>query len=105
MIIPTKGSTSLYSAPLSAQRPARSASSTMPSRTEMQFDQVQISRDGSTSDQFRRELVSRLVREVRTAHSSSDVARIKSEVQSGSYQPNPNDIAARLLLEDANRAT
>lgn len=71
--------------------------------TEGQFDKVNISRDSYGSDQFQKELVSRLVREVRTAHTSSDIQRIKSEVQNGIYKPNANEIAAKLLLEENTR--
>lgn len=106
MIIPSKGSGTLYpTSPLAQQRTSVRSNQTAPSRSDMQFDQVQISRERSGSDRFHRELVSRLVQEVRTMHSSNDIARIKSEVQSGNYQADPTEIAAKLLLEDVNLGT
>lgn len=68
------------------------------------FDQVNITRESSSADRFRREWISRLVKEVRTSHTASDIQRIRSEVQSGDYQPDAKEIAAKILLEENSRA-
>jgi anti-sigma28 factor (negative regulator of flagellin synthesis) len=66
---------------------------------EGQYDKVNFSRESSGTDQFQRELVSRLVREVRTVHTASDIQQIKTEVNSGYFKPDANEIATKLLLE------
>jgi len=104
VIIPSKasGGVSPLFPPVSYM-PGSLPSATRPQIAEGQFDKLNISRDSSGTDQFQKELVSRLVREVRTAHTSSDIERIKSEVQNGTYKTNANEIAAKLLLEENNR--
>lgn len=104
MITPSKGSGGVY--PLSFSSPYQVASrprNLQPQASGKQFDHVNISRESSAAEQFRQECVSRLVREVRTSHTTSDIARIKAEVQNGSYQPDAIEIAAKLLLEGNNR--
>lgn len=106
MIIPTKGPVAMF--PISSPSPYKAAergSTTLPTVSELQFDQVNISHEPSFADTFRCEFVSRLVREVRTNHSSSDITRLKNEVQSGTYQSDPATIAAKLLLEEHKRAS
>ncbi len=63
-----------------------------------QFDQVNISQANTREHQFCQELVSRLVGETRTANTTGTISQVKQQVQSGTYQPDPSDIAARLLL-------
>lgn len=67
--------------------------------TEGSFDQVRISQETSGESGFRRELVSRLVREVRTVNTTGDIQRLREEVRSGDYRPDPAGMAARMLLE------
>jgi negative regulator of flagellin synthesis FlgM len=101
VIIQAKGSGGVSPIfPSVSYTPSSNSSTARPQIAEGQFDKVNISRDSSGTDQFQRELVSRLVREVRTAHTSSDIQEIKSEVQAGIYKPNANEIAAKLLLEE-----
>lgn len=104
MIILPKGNPS---APLSVASPYKAPSRDLINQTppsDNSFDQVNISRESSTTDRFCREWVSRLVKEVRTCHTANDIKRIKSEVQSGSYQPDVKEIAAKILLEENSRA-
>ncbi len=104
MITPPKGSAGVMSTMLSPAYHVASRNRTqVPQTSERQFDQVNISRESSGAEQFRQECVSRLVREVRTAHTASDIARIKAEVQSGTYQPDAVEIAAKLLMEGSAR--
>lgn len=67
--------------------------------TEGSYDQVSISQDASSVSTFQREIVSRLVREVRTVNTTGDIQRLREEVRAGSYQPDPAGMAARMLLE------
>jgi len=106
MIIPSKGSGGVYPISAPSQYKTTPRNNTGPSQVAgTHFDQVNISRESSTSEQFRKELVSRLVREVRTSHTSHDIQLIKAEVQSGTYQPDAAEIAAKLLLEGNNSGT
>lgn len=63
-----------------------------------QFDQVNISQTSTRESQFFQTLVSRLSGEIRTANTTGVIAQVKEQVRSGSYLPDPVDIAARLLL-------
>ncbi len=63
-----------------------------------QFDKVNISRDTSGVHPFQRAMVSRLVQETRTANTTGDIQRLRQEVQSGAYKPNPEEIASRMML-------
>lgn len=103
MITPPKGSSIAYQSSIPNQFKASTrGNAASPQVSELHFDQVNISRESSTAVQFRQECLSRLVREVRTAHTASDISRIKAEVQNGSYQPDAVEIAAKLLLEENN---
>lgn len=68
-------------------------------RPEAVFDHVELSGEVTGEIRFRRELVSRLVQEVRTAHTTGDIQRLTQAVDSGAYVPDPSEIAARMLLE------
>jgi anti-sigma28 factor (negative regulator of flagellin synthesis) len=91
-LFPTAGLTR-YQAPASQTIPRNA-------RRDSQFDQVNISREPGGTEQFQREVVSRLVREVRTTHSAFDIQKIKDQVQSGSFKPDAAEVAAKLLLEE-----
>lgn len=106
MIIQPKGSSGVFPSSAPSQYKPSTRSNTGPSQApDMYFDQVNISRQTSTSDQFRKEVVSRLVREVRTSHTANDIQRIKAEVHGGTYQPDATEIASKLLLEANNSGT
>ena len=47
---------------------------------------------------FHQEMVSRLSQEVRTAHTTGDIQRLKQQVASGQYVPDPMAIAGRMLF-------
>lgn len=69
------------------------------------YDQVEISGAPSGEHQFQRELVARLSREVRTAHTTGDIQRVGLEVRRGLYRADPSALAARLLLERSAHET
>ncbi len=98
MIMPTKGpgrAASLYHAlPIQANQ-----NKTPPEQiSEGQFDQVNISGNSPVS-LFQRELVARISSDVRTAHTTGDIQRVKQEIKDGSYKIDAREIAARMLLE------
>ncbi len=69
-------------------------------KTAAAFDTVMIStQDSSQENQFRQDMESRLLRDVRTRPNSSELNRIKESVQNGTYQVNVSELANRLLLE------
>lgn len=100
MISPTKGPGSPASVYRAAAQPGTAAKAKSTSSTDAQFDQVSISRT-SQDHLFHQQMVSRLVGETRTAHTTSDIQRVKEDVNNGSYQINANEIAARMMLEGA----
>lgn len=67
---------------------------------ESSFDQVNISQNLSGATQFQRELSARLVREVRATASTGAVQQAREQLQAGTYRPDPDKIAAAILLED-----
>ena len=60
------------------------------------YDSAQFSAESSGSD-FRRGLVSRLTREIRTVNTTGDIQAIRAEVMAGTYTPDCMAIAGRLL--------
>ncbi len=98
MITSTKGpggTASFYQAPpltASAKRPIN------PQNTDAHFDQLQLS-NVSAGQSFQKELVAKLVGEVRTAHTMGDIQSVKQEIQNGSYRIDPVEIANKMLLE------
>lgn len=105
MIISAKGAGGVPPISSPSQYKSATSNNARPSQfAGAHFDQVNISQS-STSEQFRKELVSRLVHKVRTLHTANDIHRIRAEVQSGTYQPDAVEIAAKLLLEENSRGT
>ena len=99
MIIPIKGSSGIFKSIKYSSQQRNNID--RPKVSQSQFDQVSISRESSGSEQFQRELTSRLICEVRTTNTSNTIQNIKNEVQNGTYQPNAREIAAKLLLEES----
>lgn len=61
------------------------------------FDSFSIS-ENSTADTYALDLKSKLTQEVRTATSSEQIAAIREQIQSGSYQVDAREIAKKMLL-------
>ena len=59
------------------------------------FDRVTISEAGADSA---RELQARLRQDVRAAASTDRIAALREQIRSGSYQPDPAEIARKMLL-------
>ena len=60
------------------------------------YDSVTLSAPGQ--DNRFMDLVSKLSQEVRTATTTGDIAALRQQVADHTYTPNPNSIAARILL-------
>lgn len=63
------------------------------------FDHVDISHVPSDGQDFFRAVVARVAQEVRTVTTTGDIQAMKQQVRSGEYQPNPRELAAKMLLE------
>jgi negative regulator of flagellin synthesis FlgM len=79
---------------LNTERESRTAVAASP-----KYDSVTLSSQTEES-RFRKELVSRLSGEVRTATSTGDIQRLRQAVAEGSYTPDPMVIAGRILYLD-----
>jgi negative regulator of flagellin synthesis FlgM len=80
--------------PVSSDREAR-----VQTVQEPKYDSVTISAQTEES-QFRKEFVSRLANEVRTAVSTGDIQQLKQAVEEDQYVPDPMRIAGKILLID-----
>lgn len=69
---------------------------TAPSRT--QYDSVTLSSPRTGESRFQMEMASRLTQQVRTATTTGDIASLRQQVSAGTYTPNAENIAARMLL-------
>jgi anti-sigma28 factor (negative regulator of flagellin synthesis) len=65
--------------------------------SEPKYDSVTLSSQTAES-RFRKELDSRLAKDVRTATSTGDIHRLRQEVADGTYTPDPMRIARRILF-------
>lgn len=65
---------------------------------ERRFDSVMLSGGDGKRSSFEMELRGKIAREVRTATSSGQVAALREQVQSGSYQVDARELAKKMLL-------
>ena len=61
------------------------------------FDSITLSSTGDTTNRFK-DLVGRLTQEVLSANTTGDIRALRSEVASGTYQPDASAIAARIMF-------
>lgn len=82
--------------------PTKSASAPQAPKGEFsrRFDSVSISNAG-TENAYAMELKGKLTQEVRTATSSDMIAALREQVQNGTYEPDPQEIAKKMLLMEA----
>ena len=71
----------------------------------------QVRQDGSRFDSYSlspgdssgfREAVASLAYQVRTANTTGKIQELRSQVQSGQYQISPREVAARMMLMEAD---
>lgn len=81
--------------------PARtpSVSARPADRAGRRFDQVSLTAKDSGQSAFQMELTGRISQEVRSATTTGALAELREQVQSGTYQPDPVEIARRILLQ------
>ncbi len=62
------------------------------------FDQIDISSRPTGEEKKILDLVSQISQEIRIRPTHNELKALEKQVQNGSYEPNPDDIAAALLL-------
>ena len=68
------------------------------SSPDARFDSISLSSAQQTDNSSFLQLVSNLSQQVRTSTTTSKVQELRTQVQTGTYQISPPDIAARMLL-------
>lgn len=67
-----------------------------------QFDQINFSQSKlEGSDRIQQEVASKISHEVRTHNTTSKIAELREQVQSGTYQMDARETASRMLLMGA----
>ena len=93
MMIPKKGGLS----PLAIHRPQPEENESQPVGTA-QFDRVELTTSQYTEEQrFAHELAGRIAQEVRT-YRCETLPELQEQVQTGAYQYDINELAARIML-------
>lgn len=78
---------------------SRPNSRTMENRPVSQhFDQIEISNRPTGDEKKILDLTSQISQEIRIRPTQNELKTLEKQVQDGSYEPNPDDIAAALLL-------
>ena len=85
--------------PVNSATPSnRKSDSFNPAGLEQRYDQVQFSSHLDEMSKRVKETVGRLSQEIRACVTTQDIERLRQQVNSGDYQPAPQEIAARMLL-------
>ena len=64
----------------------------------VKYDSVTLSKSSKGEGRDFMDMVSRLSQEVRTSTTTGDIQSLRQQVVSGSYTPDPMNIAARMLM-------
>ncbi|MCI2106688.1 MAG: flagellar biosynthesis anti-sigma factor FlgM [Intestinimonas sp.] len=100
MRITSDGASNIQSVYMSAMSPISGTQSSEKARgAEGSFDQVNISQNLSSETQFQKELTARVVRDIRSTTSTGAIQQVREQLQAGTYRPDPNKIAAAIMLE------
>lgn len=89
--------TLISSAGISSRQPS---SATEDRTVPPNFDQIEISSRPTGEEKQILDLVSRISQELRTRPTHTQIESLQEEVRSGSYHPDPECIAAAMLLID-----
>lgn len=76
----------------------RKSDVSVPAAPEQRYDQVQFSSCLDQTVRRLKEAVGHISQEVRTQTTTQDLEQLRRQVLSGQYRPNPQEIAARMLL-------
>jgi anti-sigma28 factor (negative regulator of flagellin synthesis) len=69
-----------------------------PSEAEPQYDSASFSSARDEDSAFQMALVGRLAQEVRTTTTTRDIQKLRQQVASGEYSPDPYAMAAKMML-------
>ncbi len=67
-------------------------------KTAHRFDKVTISGTETGHSSFEMQLTGRISQDVRAATTTGSLSSLRQEIESGSYQPDPNMIARKMLF-------
>ncbi len=88
---------------ISSAGKAKPVATAKQTREAVQFDQVSFSSMSKLegSDRTQQEVAAKLSHEVRTHNTTSKIAELREQVQSGTYQMDARETASRMLLMGA----
>ena len=69
------------------------------SRPRQVYDQFQLSIQPSGEETRMKELVGRISQEIRIRPTCREIESLQAQIREGRYQPDPQEIAARMLLQ------
>lgn len=78
--------------------PAHTVRSAATNQIAQRYDSVSISGRSGSKDPSFMGMVSRIAQEVRTSTTTADIRQLRQAVQSGSYAPDPCEIARKMLF-------
>lgn len=67
-------------------------------RQQKNFDQFELTTQIDDQEAMVQTSVSRIIRQVRTRPTRTDLAELKKQIADGAYQPDAKEIAARMLM-------
>lgn len=65
------------------------------------FDQMQFTSPSGGTEKRVLDLTGRVSQQVRARHTTGEIARLQRQVREGTYQPDAREIAARMLMREA----
>ena len=95
---PGSGGINLYSISKSRYSTLSHGSTTTNTTVNPCYDSSSFSAAAASSSRFQMDMVSRISQDVRTATTTGRVQELRQAVSSHTYQPDPAEIARRLLL-------
>ena len=95
---PGSGGINLYSISKSRYSTLSHGSTTTNTTVNPCYDSSSFSAAPASSSRFQMDMVSRISQDVRTATTTGRVQELRQAVSSHTYQPDPAEIARRLLL-------
>ena len=76
----------------------RKSSAAVPVSASQRYDQAEFSSHLDQTEKRIKETVAQLSQEIRCRVTTQDIENLRQQVAEGTYQPNPREIAARMLL-------
>lgn len=80
-------------------RPVQPTAPPAPKQSAQVYDQFQLSIQPSGEETRMKELVGRISQEIRIRPTCREIESLQAQIREGRYQPDPQEIAARMLLQ------